>query len=144
MLSEEAPFWRLAPQLSEITCSGTVGIFEGSAPILPGKSEHGAHLLISWLHTHSGSTNTHWIEPTNMYHIRQSHDDFQKMYQPVQILCAEPPNTAVTGNSRRELPAGNPRQTNDSEGIMVGQPLAVNFRRTFGLYSNGDVQVTQY
>ena len=139
MLSEETQFWRLAPQFSAITHSGTDGIFEGSAPILPGKSEHGAHLLISWLHSHSGSTNTHWIEPTNMCHIRQSYDDFQKMYQLVQTLCTESPNTAVTGNSRRELPAGNPRQTHDSEGIMVGQPLILNFRRTIGQCFNGDV-----
>ena len=144
MLSEGTPFWRLAPQLSEIGYFGAVGIFEGSAPVLPGRSEHGAHLLISWSHSHSGNTNTHWFEPTNMYHIRQSYDEFQKMYQQVQILCAEPPSTAVTDHSRRELPAGNPRQTSDSEGITVGQPLIINFRRTFGQYSNGDVQLTRY
>ena len=136
MLSEEAPFWRLAPQLSEITYSGTVGIFEGSAPILPGKSEHGAHLPISWIHSHSGNTNTHWFKPTNMCYFRESYHECQTMYQQVQILCAEPPSTAVTDYSRRELPAGNPRQTSDSEGITVGQPLIINFRRIFGQCSN--------
>ena len=45
------------------------------------------------------------------------------MYPLVQSLCSEPPSTAVTDYSQRELPAGNPRQTSDSEGIQVGQPL---------------------
>ena len=88
-----------------------------------------AHLItlyILWQRDH------HWFTPTNMCHVRQSYLEFLKMYPLVQNLCSESPNKAVTGNSRWELPAGNPRQTHDSERIMVGQPLTLNFRRITG------------
>ena len=64
-----------------------------------------------------------------MCNFRQSYFKFLKMYPPVQNLCSESPNKAVTGNSRRELPAGNPKQTYDSERVLVGQPLIFNLRR---------------
>ena len=92
-------------------------------PVLPGMSEYRASLLITWPQSHPDNTHTHWIEPTSTFNFRQSYGEFWEQYHWVQLLCSEHPYTAVTDSSRRELPAGNPGQANDSEGIQVGQPL---------------------
>ena len=112
----------LASQLPEIVklIAARIG---RKVPVLPGMSEYRASLLITWPHSHPDNTHTHWIEPTSTFNFRQSYGEVWEQYHWVQLLCSEHPYTAATDSSRRELPAGNPGQANDSEGIRVGQPL---------------------
>ena len=112
----------LASQLPEIDnlIAARIG---RKVSVLPGMSEYRASLLITWPQSHPDNTHTHWIEPTSTFNFRQSYGELWDQYHWIQLLCSEHPHTAVTDSSRRELPAGNPEQANDSEGIQVGQPL---------------------